>query len=69
MSTSSYPLNIVLNEEEHNALEVWRVKTKLITRSAAAVELMRVGLESQGLSVGTAHTYTDWLKLFDLPPD
>jgi hypothetical protein len=63
MSSSSYPLNIVLNEEEHKALEIWRVTTKLTTRSAAVVELMRAGLESQGFSVGTARTYTDWSKL------
>lgn len=69
MSKPSYPLNIVLDEDEHKALEVWRGGMKLTTQSAAVVELMRVGLESQGFAVGKTHTYTDWSKLFDFPPD
>jgi hypothetical protein len=44
-------LQIMLTQEELNALDDWRFSRRMPSRAAAVRELLRLGLASQGISL------------------
>jgi hypothetical protein len=52
-------LSLPLDNEEYHAMEAWRLKSNLPSRTAAVKHLMRRGLAAEGLRVEQDQSYKD----------
>lgn len=63
-------LQIMLDDEEMQAIENWRFKTRMPSRASAVRELLRRGLTSEGFKLANAGGASDTYGVVNTPvPD
>ena len=61
-------LQIMLSADELRAVDDWRFKRRMPSRASAIRELLRLGLENEGISLRTLAFWTDRRPSFLQPP-
>jgi hypothetical protein len=60
-------LQIMLDEEELEAIEAWRFKTRMPSRAAAVREIMRRGLAAEGFAMAAPGTRSEIYGIINSP--
>jgi hypothetical protein len=60
-------LQIMLDDEELEAIEAWRFKTRMPSRAAAVREIMRRGLAAEGFAMATPGTRSEIYGIVNSP--
>jgi hypothetical protein len=60
-------LQIMLDNEELNAIENWRFRTRMPSRAAAVREIMRRGLAAEGFKIASSGVHSESYGILRTP--